>query len=263
MLDRILAKFFNLLIILVGAFLIMFGLLYILPSAAASPAPEVPVGFSLDPEELAAWRAAQESLQQNIPLLLPDPLVEEQPPEYEPPEAPLPEALTQQPESNLAEAPTVLPEPPVIPERLVIEDINLQAPVVPAAARYITLQGQQLRLWDVPEGFLVGWHPDSVGMGQPGNLVLNGHHNVYGQVFARLIDLEVGAEIQLFGGDHTTRYRVTEKFLLPEKDQPLEVRLSNASFIRPTADRRLTLVTCWPYQTNTHRLIVIATPVEG
>jgi LPXTG-site transpeptidase (sortase) family protein len=266
MIDRILGKFFNLLIILVGAFLILFGLLSILPSAAASPAPDFPPGFSMDPEEFAAWRAAQESQNQNIPLLLPDPLMEEQPLESAVLEAPVIEVppVPQVPDVELpVQAQQAAAAPSVSPERLVIDSIGLEAPVVPAISRYITLQGQTLRLWDVPAGFLAGWHPDSVGMGMPGNMVLNGHHNIYGQVFARLIDVQVGEEIRVYGGDHTVRYRVTERYLLPEMNQPLEVRLTNASFIRPTPDNRLTLVTCWPYQTNTHRLIVIATPVEG
>jgi LPXTG-site transpeptidase (sortase) family protein len=263
MIDRILGKFFNLLIILVGAFLILFGLMSILPSTAASPAPEFPPGFSMDPAEVAAWRASQDALQENIPLLLPAPFTEDLPPESVVVEALVSEPPPPAPDTAPVEHPAVVPGAPVLPERLIIESISLDAPVVPAVSRYIALQGQNLRLWDVPAGYLVGWHPDSVGMGQPGNMVLNGHHNIHGQVFARLIEVEVGAEIRVNGGEQAVRYQVTERFLLPEKDQPLEVRLSNASLIRPTADNRLTLVTCWPYETNTHRLILIATPVEG
>jgi LPXTG-site transpeptidase (sortase) family protein len=28
----------------------------------------------------------------------------------------------------------------------------------------------------------------------------------------------------------------------------------------PSTDERLTLITCWPYETNTHRLIIVALP---
>jgi LPXTG-site transpeptidase (sortase) family protein len=263
MIDRILAKFFNLLIILVGIFLIMFGLLSIQPSASASPAPEIPAGFSMEPEEIAAWQATQEAIHGNIPLLLPAPLPEDLPPESVPAEAPAAEQLFTASEAAPIDPSGTGQTAAINPDRIVIESIQLDAPVLPAVPRYISIHGQSLRLWDVPEGFLAGWHGDSAGMGQVGNMVLNGHHNIYGQVFARLIDLEVGAEIRLYGDNQVARYLVTEKVLLPEKDQPLDVRLMNASFIRPTADTRLTLVTCWPFQTNTHRLIVIATPVEG
>lgn len=37
--------------------------------------------------------------------------------------------------------------------------------------------------------------------------------------------------------------------------------LENAQFMAQTDDERLTLITCWPYETNTHRLILIARPV--
>jgi sortase A len=39
-----------------------------------------------------------------------------------------------------------------------------------------------------------------------------------------------------------------------------EKRLENARWIGPFPDERLTLVTCWPYTNNTHRVIVIAKP---
>ena len=41
------------------------------------------------------------------------------------------------------------------------------------------------------------------------------------------------------------------------------VRRANAQWIAPTDDERLTLVTCWPYISNTHRLIIVAKPVSN
>jgi sortase A len=40
------------------------------------------------------------------------------------------------------------------------------------------------------------------------------------------------------------------------------VRLQNAQWIQPTTDERLTLVTCWPYNDNSHRLIIVARPID-
>ena len=48
--------------------------------------------------------------------------------------------------------------------------------------------------------------------------------------------------------------------LLEEKGMPEEVRRSNAQWIAPTDDERVTLVTCWPYTSNTHRLVIVAKP---
>jgi sortase A len=36
--------------------------------------------------------------------------------------------------------------------------------------------------------------------------------------------------------------------------------VENARWIEPTEDERLTLVSCWPYETNAYRLVVVARP---
>lgn len=40
----------------------------------------------------------------------------------------------------------------------------------------------------------------------------------------------------------------------------VDVRMDNARWILPSTDERLTLVTCWPAKSNTHRLIIVASP---
>ena len=93
-------------------------------------------------------------------------------------------------------------------------------------------------------------------------MVVNGHHNIKGEVFRYLIDLEPGAHIELHAGDAVYYYTVTQKEILKERGEPPEVRYQNAQWIAPTADDRLTLVTCWPYTSNTHRLIIVAQPYQ-
>ncbi|MBI4770896.1 MAG: sortase, partial [Chloroflexi bacterium] len=117
--------------------------------------------------------------------------------------------------------------------------------------------------WAVPNEAAVGWASLSAGLGQVGNTVLDGHHNVYGEVFRPLVNISIGNAITLFSGDRAFNYTVTEKYILPEVGQPLEVRKKNAEFVLPTTDERITLITCWPYTSNTHRLIVIARPVSA
>jgi sortase A len=56
-------------------------------------------------------------------------------------------------------------------------------------------------------------------------------------------------------------YRVDQILILKEAGQPVEVIKANSRYIEPTADERLTLVTCWPATGNSHRLIIIALPV--
>jgi len=147
------------------------------------------------------------------------------------------------------------------PTRIVIPHINLDAPVKAIGATPIQSGGQTYYQWLVPNEFVAGWHDNSAPLGQPGNTVLNGHHNVYGEVFRDIVDLEVGDEVIVYDANQAYRYQVTDKEIMLERDQPLEVRLQNAQWIAPTDDERVTLVTCWPYTDNSHRLIVVAKPV--
>jgi LPXTG-site transpeptidase (sortase) family protein len=245
MLKRLLSRFTNSLVILLGAYLILLGLINLVPEALA----EFNDSYPPQPGALAP-PVVQQAADPPSQAPLPDPIQPLAPLEPSPDPASIPD-------SSLPAAPGLAYE---MPSRLVIPAIQLDAPVVQALPALTSINGQEFRIWDVPAGYLAGWHTDSAWLGQPGNMVLNGHHNVHGQVFARLIDLEVGAEILVGGQTYGYRYRVTERLLLPEKDQPLEVRLANAHYILPTSDTRLTLVTCWPYETNTHRLIIIAEP---
>lgn len=150
----------------------------------------------------------------------------------------------------------------LIPTRLVIPAIELDVTVVPASSRLIKYEGKYYSQWVAPNSFAVGWHTYSALLGSPGNTVLNGHHNEYGEVFRRLVELETGDEILVYSDQLEFQYKVVLKMILPERNQPAEVRLANAAWIMPTEDERLTLVTCWPYESNSHRLILVAKPAQ-
>jgi sortase A len=154
------------------------------------------------------------------------------------------------------------PPQPVGPTRLVIPAIGLDAPVEPVGWHLEERDGQQVSVWDVPGYFAAGWLKSSAAFGAVGNTVVEGHHNIDGEVFRDLVNLEPGDSVTLYAGDVARVYAVAQKELLPERDQPLEVRQANAQYIAPTPDERLTLVTCWPYNNNTHRLIIVALPVS-
>jgi len=160
----------------------------------------------------------------------------------------------------------ILPQLPVenpqVPVRLVIPSIELDAQVIPAEWEVVSLWGQELRRWLAPDEGAVGWHTTSAHLGEPGNTVLNGHHNVYGKIFAQLSDVAPGDVIEVFSEDNFYQYMVSNVMILSEKYEPLDVRLSNATWIQPSTDERLTLITCWPPETNTHRVIVVAQPIE-
>jgi LPXTG-site transpeptidase (sortase) family protein len=151
--------------------------------------------------------------------------------------------------------------PPEVPLRVVIPSIELNAPVIPAPVDFETIAGKEFLQWMVPDEYAIGWHTTSAMLGETGNTVLNGHHNAYGEVFVSLENVSEG-DIIMVESDHTRYiYQITNKMILPEKYEQIEVRMNNAQWILPSVDERLTLISCWPYETNTHRLIVVARPL--
>ena len=149
------------------------------------------------------------------------------------------------------------------PDRLVIPVINLDAPILPVNYKTITVSSKVYYQWLAPDEYAVGWQDSSALLGVPGNTVLNGHHNAYGKVFKDLVKLEIGDVISVYSGLQEFRYQVVLKMLLPERFTPLETRLENARWIEPSADQRITLVTCWPADSNTHRVVIVAFPIES
>jgi sortase A len=158
--------------------------------------------------------------------------------------------------------PTATRAPIWIPDRLVIPAIQLDAPVVLAKINDIEYLGKQYQQWVAPNFFAAGLLTTSAPLGVPGNTVLIGHDNIHGEVFAHLPNLRVGDRIRVYSGDHAFAYAISLIMILPERWQPLKVRIENAQWIAPSPDERLTLVSCWPYASNTHRLIIVAMPVS-
>ncbi len=154
-------------------------------------------------------------------------------------------------------------ESPEIPERIVIDKISLDAPIEIAESMNVNVSGQDVVQYLVPEKFAAGWHEGSASLGVVGNTVISGHHNAYGEVFKKLVDLKVGDTFILLSGKKAFEYVIANKMILPEKNEPLDVRLENGRWILPSKDERVTLVTCWPENTNTHRLIIVAVPVDN
>lgn len=169
-----------------------------------------------------------------------------------------------------APAPTLEPTPIVTPgpfppaattppTRILIPAIKVDAPVVPVGAYYVREGPYLVRYYQVAE-YAAGWHQDSALPGAPGNTVIAGHNNMKGEVFRNLSELEPGDQVYLEADGRWYPYRVVQRLLLREVGVPPEQQFENARWIAPTNDVRLTLVSCWPYETNTHRVIVVAVP---
>lgn len=153
-------------------------------------------------------------------------------------------------------------EIPLIPDKIEIPSIGLVAPVEIADFNFTDVEGETFGQWIPPSEFAAAWHPDSALLGSNGNTVLNGHHNEFGKVFGKLIDLKSGDLVYVYSNGKKFAFVIANKMILLERGQPLDVKLANAKWLGKTDDVRLTLVTCWPAKSNTHRLILVARPYK-
>lgn len=151
----------------------------------------------------------------------------------------------------------------VLPSQLEIPAIKVTTPVVELgwSARQAA-DGAIFSEWDVAD-FAAGWHKNSAVPGEGGNVVMSGHNNIKGSVFRELDRLKPGDELYVLQGGKRYEYTVDEVLILPEKFANEFQRKANATYIAPSDSDILTLVSCWPRNDNTHRIVVIALPVEG
>jgi LPXTG-site transpeptidase (sortase) family protein len=164
---------------------------------------------------------------------------------------------------NVPPLPGAAPEttqPVQIPDRLVISKIDLDIPVVELGWSSSSRGGEIFSEWDVAE-YAAGWHKNSRLPGEQGNIVMSGHNNILGAVFRELDQLRKDDEIRVYTGSSYHTYTVERVMIVPERYAKEEQQLQNAKWIDEFSDERLTLVSCWPRNNNTHRVIVVAKPL--
>jgi len=127
----------------------------------------------------------------------------------------------------------------------------------------ISIGGQDVGVWDVPDQRAAGWHDDSAPLGRVGNTVLNGHNTTYGEVFRDLYRLQPRDTITVYAGLQPHRFTVAETTIFREAGQPMDVRAQNAELLGRTNDERLTLITCHPYGSTLNRLVITALRHDG
>lgn len=157
------------------------------------------------------------------------------------------------------------PLPSVRPVRMAVPAIGLDIPVVEVAWVAEERNGVRSSTWETAS-YAAGHHVGSGNPGEPGNVVLSGHHNMEGEVFREVSSigepgarLRVGDEVILYRADGLAFvYRIVEWHRFREAGTSAEERLAHARFLQPTSEPILTLVTCWPYVSNTHRVVVVA-----
>ena len=178
-------------------------------------------------------------------------------------------------QSSMALTPTVVnPAPKQKPGEIILPNgvrygdprPNLPHRVVRIAAPAIKLDASVYEVyvkngaWEVAE-YAAGHHYNSPNPGEGGNIVISGHNNWKGEVFRYLEFLKPGDEIDLWTLEGKQyKYVVQEIMKLKEAGVSYQQRLRNAQVMNPTPYEQLTLITCWPYTTYTHRLVVIAKP---
>ncbi len=99
--------------------------------------------------------------------------------------------------------------------------------------------------------------------GEAGNTVIAGHNDVHGEVFRRLPELRTGDEIILYRGEAAYRYRVELRTIVREDGATDSQRLENARWMDATDEPTCTLISCYPYRVDTHRIIVRARLNDG
>jgi len=151
-----------------------------------------------------------------------------------PNEAEIPEHLRPMMQS-LANLPLPTPGPEQA-VRIQISAIKVDAPVV---------QGDG---WEqLKKG--VGQHLGTANPGQPGNLVLSAHNDIFGEIFRDLDQLQTGDEVILFTNQRSYTYIVVDSKIV----QPTEVK-----YMAPTNQPTVTLISCYPYLVDDQRIVIIA-----
>lgn len=147
---------------------------------------------------------------------------------------------TSEADENPATAtPTVLapsPEGMGLPLRMVIPAIEVDAPIVMGDT------------WeDLKKG--IGHRPGSAMPGEPNNMVVSAHNDVYGEIFRRLPELEPGDEVTIYTDLGAYRYAVVRvEIVLPTQVEVMD----------PTDHAVLTMISCYPYLLDTHRVVAVA-----
>ena len=149
------------------------------------------------------------------------------------------------------------------PVRIEIPAVGILCPVVPVGWEMIPgKDGQDSSQWKVAE-YAAGHHQGSANPGQIGNVVISGHVDWKGEVFKNLHNAKRGDEIHIYTDDREFLYIVQDVVLVKEDGVPDAQKRENARYMDPTPDQTLTLITCFPYGIDDHRLIVIAKPYDS
>jgi sortase A len=148
------------------------------------------------------------------------------------------------------------------PVRIVIPVLHLDAPVTEMLRDVLTENSAQVSDWQVPK-YQVGHAAGSANPGERDNVVMSAHNNLYNALFRKLYTMRPGDEITVYNAAGAAfLYRVAQSYIVQEVGVSFEQQVANAQVMLPTQDARLTLISCYPENNNTHRAIVIAQLID-
>jgi LPXTG-site transpeptidase (sortase) family protein len=180
-----------------------------------------------------------------------------QPPDLSPPIAP-PLSLAAPAGAQLF--PSAVPRPLAPPTGIQIPAIDLEAAIVPVSPFSSTTSSGEIRwAWETAE-YAVGHLDRTATPGAGGNVVLAGHNNTKGEVFRDLSRLKVGDVITVATRSDLHPYIVTEVTIIPYRKDPVAGEATLQRYMAGTTTERLTLLSCYPYWTNSDRIVVVAEP---
>ena len=146
-----------------------------------------------------------------------------------------------------------------LPTQLVIPFIGVDTPIVPVGWHTEFVDGLPTTVWDSP-GYAAGFLVSSAAPGQGGNLVIYGHNNILGAIFRNLSSLKPGGEVRVINGAASWRYAVESVDIFQEAGASDAEKLAHLQYVADTSGEQVTLLSCWPFTGNTHRVAVIAKP---
>lgn len=120
--------------------------------------------------------------------------------------------------------------------RIIVPTIGVDAPIV---------EGDDWESLKKGAGHTIG----TANPGERGNCVISAHNDIYGEIFRRLPELTVDDEIVVETQTTSYRYVVQQTRIVSPKE---------VSVMDNTSTPVLTLISCYPYGINTHRIVVIA-----
>lgn len=141
-------------------------------------------------------------------------------------------------------------------EWLDLPAIGVRAPV--RAVGWSVASADGLPEWDNPEAE-VGWVVSSALPGDAGNIILYGHNNIHSSIFKRLSEMQPGDEVTIETGIEQHVYRVSEVVIIPVSGADANLT-AYQQYLGAAEDETLMLLSCWPPDNNTHRVIVLAVP---